>query len=121
MNLVAKEGCLINERHGVMILSEGAGAASQLGTDAILVSPTDVEGTADAIYEAITMPHHLRRHRAEALKKSVEADDVAKWFREQMWDLVRYAVNGERDPGAILPEQTAESADDGRTASATRS
>jgi trehalose 6-phosphate synthase len=104
MNLVAKEGCLINERQGVLILSEGAGAASQLGTDAILVSPTDVEGTADAIYQAITMPHHHRRHRAEALKKTVEADDVAKWFREQLWDLIHYAVNGERDPGAVLPE-----------------
>jgi trehalose-6-phosphate synthase len=62
-----------------------------------------VEGTAEAIFQAITMPHHERRHRADALKRSVEADDVAKWFREQMWDLVRYAINGERDPGAILP------------------
>lgn len=104
MNLVAKEGCLINERHGVLILSEGAGAASSLGDDAILVAPTDVEGTADAIYQAITMPHHERRHRAEALKKAVEADDVAKWFREQLWDIARYAINGERDPNAMLPD-----------------
>ena len=28
MNLVAKEGCLINERNGVLIISEGAGAAA---------------------------------------------------------------------------------------------
>jgi len=103
MNLVAKEGALINERHGVLILSEGAGAASQLGDEALLICPTDVEGTAEAIYQAITMPHHQRRHRAEALKRAVEADDVAKWFREQMWDLVRYAINGERDPNAMLP------------------
>ncbi|MEZ4624190.1 MAG: trehalose-6-phosphate synthase [Thermomicrobiales bacterium] len=97
MNLVAKEGCLINERQGVLILSEGAGAASQLGDNALLVCPTDVEGTAEAIYKAITMPHHERRHHSEALKKAVEADDVAKWFREQMWDLVRYTINRERD------------------------
>jgi trehalose 6-phosphate synthase len=102
MNLVAKEGALINERHGVLILSEGAGAASQLGDESLLICPTDVEGTAEAIYQAITMPHHQRRHRAEALKRAVEADDVAKWFREQMWDLVRYAINGERDPDAML-------------------
>ena len=31
MNLVAKEGCLLNERNGVLVLSEGAGAADQLG------------------------------------------------------------------------------------------
>ena len=35
MNLVAKEGCLLNERNGVLILSEGAGAANQLGEDAL--------------------------------------------------------------------------------------
>ncbi len=56
MNLVAKEGCLINERNGVLVLSEGAGAASQLGDDALLVCPADVEGTADAFYKALTMP-----------------------------------------------------------------
>ena len=50
MNLVAKEGCLLNERNGVLILSEGAGAADQLGDDALMISPADVEGTADAIY-----------------------------------------------------------------------
>jgi trehalose 6-phosphate synthase len=115
MNLVAKEGALINERHGVLILSEGAGAASQLGDDALLICPTDVEGTAEAIYQAITMPHHERRHRAEALKRSVEADDVAKWFREQMWDLVRYAINGERDPGAMLPGDISSAAANGAT------
>jgi trehalose 6-phosphate synthase len=115
MNLVAKEGALINERHGVLILSEGAGAASQLGDDALLICPTDVEGTAEAIYQAITMPHHERRHRAEALKRAVEADDVAKWFREQMWDLVRYAINGERDPGAALPSETSSAAANGAT------
>lgn len=102
MNLVAKEGCLINERHGVLILSEGAGAASQLGDDALLVCPADVEGTAEAIYKAITMPAHERRRRADSLRRSVESDDVAIWFREQIWDLARYAINGERDPGALL-------------------
>ncbi len=113
MNLVAKEGALINERHGVLILSEGAGAASQLGDESLLICPTDVEGTAEAIYQAITMPHHLRRHRAEALKRAVEADDVAKWFREQMWDLVRYAINGERDPDAMLPATEESSSSNG--------
>ena len=56
MNLVAKEGALINERSGVIVLSEGAGAAMQLGNEALIVSPADVEGTAEAIYQALTMP-----------------------------------------------------------------
>ena len=102
MNLVAKEGCLLNERNGVLILSEGAGAANQLGDDAIMIAPTDVEGTADAIFRALTMPLNERRRRAENLRRSVEADDVAKWFREQLWDILRYAVKGERDPDAMV-------------------
>jgi trehalose 6-phosphate synthase len=106
MNLVAKEGPLLNERNGVLILSEGAGAAIQLGEDALMISPTDIEGTADAIYEALTMPQAERRRRAENLRKTVEADDVAKWFREQLWDIVRYAIRGDRDPGSVLPDGT---------------
>ncbi len=103
MNLVAKEGCLINERNGVLILSEGAGAAIQLGEDALMISPADVEGTAEAMYQAITMPQAERRRRADNLRRTVESDDVAKWFREQLWDIVRYGIAGDRDPGAALP------------------
>lgn len=106
MNLVAKEGCLLNERNGVLILSEGAGAAIQLGDDALIISPADVEGTADAIYQALTMSQSERRRRAENLRRAVEGDDVATWFREQLWDIVRYAINGDRDPGAVLPDGT---------------
>lgn len=104
MNLVAKEGSLLNERNGVLILSEGAGAAIQLGEDALMISPADVEGTADAIYQALTMPQAERRRRAENLRRAVEGDDVAKWFREQLWDIVRYSIKGERDPGSVLPD-----------------
>jgi trehalose 6-phosphate synthase len=110
MNLVAKEGCLINERNGVLVLSEGAGAASQLGDDALLVCPADVEGTADAFYKALTMPLRERRRRSDSLRGIVESDDVAIWFREQLYDLLKYAINGERDPGALIvaaPEPSA--------------
>ena len=92
MNLVAKEGALLNERNGVLILSEGAGAVSQLGESALIIAPADVEGTADAIFQALTMPLDERRERAEALRRSVEADDVTSWFRDQIGDIVRYAI-----------------------------
>jgi trehalose 6-phosphate synthase len=104
MNLVAKEGCLINERNGVLIISEGAGAAIQLGDDALMVAPADVEGTADALYRALTMPLSERRMRAERLRRTVEGDDVAEWFRRQLVDIARHAIRGERDPGALLPD-----------------
>jgi trehalose 6-phosphate synthase len=106
MNLVAKEGVLLNERNGVLLLSEGAGAAMQLGEDAIMISPADVEGTAEAIYTALTMPVTERRRRADNLRRTVESDDVAKWFREQLWDIIRFRVRGDRDPGAVLADGT---------------
>jgi len=92
MNLVAKEGALLNERNGVLILSEGAGAAIQLGDDALMVAPADVEGTAEAIYQAVTMPLADRRRRAERLRLAVEHDDVASWFRQQLEDIERYVI-----------------------------
>ncbi|MBA2596167.1 MAG: trehalose-6-phosphate synthase [Chloroflexia bacterium] len=100
MNLVAKEGALLNERNGVLILSEGAGAVSQLGENAIIIGPTDVEGTADAIYQALTMPLAERRRRAEGLRRSVENDDVTNWFENQVADMLAYGA----DADGIEPE-----------------
>ncbi len=90
MNLVAKEGALLNERNGVLILSEGAGAVAQLGEHALIIGPTDVEGTADAIHRALTMPLEERRRRAEGLRKAVESDNVATWFERQVFDMAQY-------------------------------
>lgn len=104
MNLVAKEGALLNDRNGVLILSEGAGAVQQLGEDALIISPADIEGTADAIYQAMTMSPSERRRRADNLRRTVESDDVAKWFREQLWDLAKYGIRNEHDPGAALTD-----------------
>lgn len=99
MNLVAKEGALLNERNGVLILSEGAGAASQLGDHSIIIGPTDVEGTADAIYRALTMPLEERRRRAEGLRRVVEGDDVATWFGNQVADMLAYEEQAWEESG----------------------
>jgi trehalose 6-phosphate synthase len=96
MNLVAKQGALLNERNGVLVLSEGAGAVSQLGEHSLIIGPTDVEGTADAIYQALTMPLEDRRRRAEGLRRTVESDDVATWFENQVADMLTYGQ--ERPP-----------------------
>jgi trehalose 6-phosphate synthase len=114
MNLVAKEGALLNERNGVLILSEGAGAASQLGDNALIIAPADVQGTADAMYHALTMPLSERRRKAEGLRRAVEADDVGDWFRQQIADLIRYASADEPDvirPEAVPPPDSHERPD----------
>ena len=62
-DLVAKEGPLVNERHGVSILSENTGAHEELGEFALSVNPFDVQETADSIHAALTMAEDERARR----------------------------------------------------------
>lgn len=87
MNLVAKEGPLLNERGGVLILSTNAGAAQELGEHALVVNPFDVAATADAIAEALTMDRDERARRAEGLRAAVRANELAGWVQAQLRDL----------------------------------
>ena len=87
MNLVAKEGALLNERGGVLILSETAGAHEQLGEHALSIAPCDIAGTADALHEALTMPTEERFRRAAALRQSVERADIVRWITDQLDDI----------------------------------
>ena len=80
MNLVAKEYCASSvDGNGVLILSEFAGAADQLARGALLVNPYDIEGTADAIYRAWTMPLEERKRRMGRLQTQLRANDVHRW------------------------------------------
>jgi trehalose 6-phosphate synthase len=87
MNLVAKEAPLVNERDGVLILSENAGVHAELGEWALTVNPFDVAGQAEAIDRALTMPAEERRVRVEAIRAHVRANDIARWIELQLADL----------------------------------
>jgi trehalose 6-phosphate synthase len=87
MNLVAKEGPTVNATGGVLILSEGAGAVEQLGSQALMVSPTDIVGTADALHGALTMPLAQRYRQAAVLKRLIGEEDIAMWLYNQLRDL----------------------------------
>ena len=71
MNLVAKEGPLVNERNGVSILSENTGAHEELGEFALSVNPFDVQELADSIHAALTMAPDERERRARGLQAIV--------------------------------------------------
>ncbi len=87
MNLVAKEAPLVNERDGVMILSENVGAHEELGSFAISVNPFDVDAQADALFAALTMQTDQRRARSEQLKYIVRENHVGKWLNAQRDDI----------------------------------
>lgn len=84
MNLVAKEGSIVNQRDGVLILSERAGAHQQLGTSALVISPCDVYATAEALHQALVMSSEERKDRSDQLHWLVERDDITAWLCWQL-------------------------------------
>jgi len=94
MNLVAKEGPLVNEQCGVSILSENTGAHEELGEFALSVNPFDIQALADSIHAALTMDVDERRRRSEGLKQIVTARDPGDWIDEQLQDIGKKAGAG---------------------------
>ena len=92
MNLVAKEAPLINERDGVVVLSENAGAHAELGEWALTVNPFDVEGQADAIEIALAMDADERRRRLDAIRAHVREHDLNRWTDTLLAALDRVAA-----------------------------
>ena len=87
MNLVAKEGPVVNNRDGVLVLSHSSGVYQQLSDGAISVSPTDIEGTMEALHQAITMSAEDRKARAARMLNSVCREDINHWLYQQMNDI----------------------------------
>jgi len=87
MNLVAKEGPMVNERDGVSILSENTGAHEELGEHALSVNPFDIQALADSIHAALTMEPTERARRLRGLKEIVTARDPGDWIDEQLDDI----------------------------------
>lgn len=92
MNLVVKEGALLNERAGVIILSRTAGAYEQLGPHTLGVPPTDIDSISDALYMALTMPKRDRRSRADGLREILEQESAQTWLEAQIHDLTSLAA-----------------------------
>ena len=107
MNLVAKEGPTVNATGGVLILGEGAGAIDQLGSAALVVTPTDIVGTAQALHDALTMRLTERYRRAGLLKRLIAEEDIAQWLAHQLHDLQALI---EQRPSVPVPDDVEERA-----------
>jgi trehalose 6-phosphate synthase len=87
MNLVSKEGPLVNTRDGVIVLSENAGAHEELGDCALSVNPFDVQEQAEAIYRALTASPRERRTRMERLRQIITSRTPSDWIDDQLADI----------------------------------
>ncbi len=84
MNLVAKEGPTVNQKDGVLVLSERTGAHQQLGAGAIVVSPCDVYATAEALHQGLIMPEEKKKERAQRMRWIVQKEDIDDWLSRQL-------------------------------------
>jgi trehalose 6-phosphate synthase len=87
MNLVAKEGAVVNQNNGVLVLSRTAGAFQQMAKGSIPTSPTDVRETSEALYKALTLPQEERQLKATIARQSVERNDLTVWLEKQIYDI----------------------------------
>jgi trehalose 6-phosphate synthase/phosphatase len=79
MNLVAKEYVASRaDETGVLILSEMAGAASELG-EAVMVNPNDIPGIARSLKTALEMPVELQRDHMTAMRDRLRRYDLVRW------------------------------------------
>jgi trehalose 6-phosphate synthase len=87
MNIVPKEGAVVNEKGGVLILSETTGAYGELKNYSLNINAFDISQTADAIYKAVTMDPDERNQRLEGLKNIISEKNVYVWMMEQFNDI----------------------------------
>ncbi len=88
MNLVSKEGPVVNENDGVLVLSRGAGSFEELGGFSIGIDdPFDVDATAAALEQALAIPQHERSAAAIKLRQTVEQRKPQDWIESQLEDL----------------------------------
>ena len=105
MNLVAKEyvaSCASGR--GVLILSELAGAASEL-SEAILVNPTDTADVASSITRALAMPLYEQRNRLSLMQRRLQEYDVIKWVNDFMDQLTQVRQEQQKQKVKILDDK----------------
>jgi trehalose 6-phosphate synthase len=84
LNLVAKEGALLNERNGVLALSRETGVWEELEGGALDVNPFDVAGTADVLADALAMDNDERVQRARVLRDAAAQRTPHDWLADQL-------------------------------------
>jgi len=84
LNLVAKEGPILNRSDGVLCLSPDAGVWDELGDVALAAHPYDLEQCAATLHTALSMPPEERAARADRLRELAGARSPRDWLADQL-------------------------------------
>ena len=96
MNLVCKEYVASRQDDkGVLILSEMAGAAAELG-EALIINPLDNQAIADAIEQAFNMPEEEQTKRMIAMRGRIRDYDVFAWTNDFFTQMIMLEQEHER-------------------------
>jgi trehalose 6-phosphate synthase len=96
MNLVVKEGGLLNRRDGAIVLSTSTGAYEQLHDGVLGIDPQDVDATSAALHQALTMRAGARAELASRVRSILLQEDAGRWLSRQYNDLFHYTVSRRR-------------------------
>jgi trehalose 6-phosphate synthase/phosphatase len=103
MNLIAKEYIASRtDRSGVLILSEMAGAAKELG-EAIIINPNDRNQMADALKEALEMPREEQQRRNSIMQERLRRYDVIRWATDFVHQLAQMKESQELYNANLMP------------------
>ena len=101
MNLVAKEYVASRaDQHGVLVLSEFAGAADELRA-AVLVNPHDIDELKAAILRSLAMPPEEQEEAMRSLRHQVMEHDVQFWAHQFLERLTASGTPAE-EPAQIV-------------------
>jgi len=90
MNLVAKEYVASRtEQSGVLILSEMAGTAQELG-EAVLVNPNHIEEISEKLKDALSMSARDQKERMQNMQFRLKSYNVVRWAEDFMEDLSEF-------------------------------
>lgn len=87
MNIVAKEGSVLNENNGALVLSTGAGCWEELKDGAICINPYDIRQTAESLNTALLMDDDSKTQLLHEARTAIEKNDLNKWVSHQLMDV----------------------------------
>ena len=96
MNLVSKEYIASRkDSQGVLILSEMAGAAAELG-ESLIINPLDNQDIADAIQKAFKMSVEEQTKRMNAMRERIREYDIFAWTNDFFTQMIMLEQEHER-------------------------
>ena len=79
LNLVVKEGAILNDRNGVIVSTENVGAMAELGEFCIVAAEATEIGIIESLREAQNLSSESRRNMSAELKRHIQEFDSSNW------------------------------------------